>query len=129
MGADAQQVSDPPGDQIAELLRRRSATRSHVLGNCNGTKVLQACKERNAAGVRHALAIAPGSVLSRGDFEQTALHIACALPHLELTKLLLDSGADVNAQGKLLSWLMPFLSSTRLLSLYLPLLVVLCAIC
>lgn len=60
--------------------------------------MLQACKNRNIEGVKQALRVSPASIASQGSKGKTALHVACSLPSLELTKLLLDNKADVNTQ-------------------------------
>lgn len=89
------------GEGLGSELHQEQERRPTVVEPLADSRILQACKSRNIEGVKQALRVWPLSIASKGAQGRTALHVACALPSLQLTQLLLENGADVNSQGKL----------------------------
>lgn len=62
--------------------------------------IFEAVISNNIKELRRLLLGQPGLIGARDDCEWTPLHQACGSGRLEAARLLLDSGADVNAQGQ-----------------------------
>jgi uncharacterized protein len=62
------------------------------------TEFLEAVKRGDAAGVSALLSARPDLVRAAGEYDKTGLHWAAELDRLEVARVLLDAGADIEAK-------------------------------
>lgn len=93
----------PPAEELSKDESIRKLLMRHKLMHNNPTyKILEASKNGDLATVKAILDVDPNTVNCRDmdGRESTPLHFAAGYNHLEVVKLLLENGADIEAKDK-----------------------------